>query len=316
MDILKSIEEQIQEIQKMNPNISLEAVKTHIQRAEILYELGKNNGDQQYFTDVIYRTNQAFEGSLKQAYMILTGQPEAKVSKKRTVDVEDYFASNSIFHQRVLHHFKNYRQEWRNKSTHDFKLFFSESEAFLAIVNVSAYSFLLFNQIIERIAYNIDKDRLEKANTQKEIINQIVNQKDFGLQRKLIELIKEFSKNELLLNTKFKEVEIIGAFAAFLDIASENFEVESEVFVSIDNQKMNIDLLINSDDEESIIEIRKSATMINDSFQHQILKFMEAGNIKNTIIWFPRYVSADEDLEIINQYFQSKNDEYNITIIK
>lgn len=45
---------------------------SHIEIAERHYENGKS-GDDYLFTDVIYRSNQAFEGILKEAYRIISG---------------------------------------------------------------------------------------------------------------------------------------------------------------------------------------------------------------------------------------------------
>lgn len=116
MDILKSIKEQVKEIKGLSTKYSLEQIITHIERAELYYIEGMDKVDENYFTDVVYRTNQAFEGSLRQSYMILADKSEKQTKNKRTFDIEDYFESNSIFNDRVLKLFKNYRMEWRNKS--------------------------------------------------------------------------------------------------------------------------------------------------------------------------------------------------------
>ena len=107
MDTLKLIEEQIKQIRDLSPDVSLERVLTHLERAELYYQIGKKVGDDNYFTDVVYRTNQAFEGSFKQSYRILADKTEKQANNKRTVDIENYFESESIFNERVLHFFKN-----------------------------------------------------------------------------------------------------------------------------------------------------------------------------------------------------------------
>lgn len=316
MDILKSIQNQIKEIHNLSSDISLDAVQTHIERAEKLYDLGTKGGDEQFFTDVIYRTNQAFEGSLKQAYMILNNQSEEKTNKKRTVDIENYFETNSIFHERVLHHFKNYRQEWRNKSTHDFKLFFSESEAFLAIVNVSAYTYVLFNQIIEKLAYNVEKERLANENKQLKVINSITKQKDVNLKTKTISLIQEFSKTTNIFQKNIKEVEIIGALRAFLESASDDYKVQSEVSYQIGSQKIHIDLLLDTDDEELIIEVKRPNLKHNSSYDQQMIKYMELANIPNSILWIPRPIKEGEKLDVVVTKMRIGSTEYETTIVK
>jgi hypothetical protein len=74
------------------------------------------HGDETAFTDAIYRTNQAFEGSLKEAYRVLTGKNPLKL---RPFDIETFFQEQRILRSRVLAQFSNYRTEWRNPATHD-----------------------------------------------------------------------------------------------------------------------------------------------------------------------------------------------------
>jgi hypothetical protein len=81
---------------------------------------------------------------------VLAGKDPAK---QRPYDIEKYLEQKAAFRQRVLAQFTNYRTEWRNPSTHDYKLDFDESEAFLAIVSVSAFACLLFDQIAEHLSY-------------------------------------------------------------------------------------------------------------------------------------------------------------------
>jgi len=144
LDIFKSIKEQVKEIKKLSSKYSFEQIITHIERAELYYFEGIEKNDENFFTDVVYRTNQAFEGSLRQSYMVLADKTEKQTKSKRTFDIEEYFESNLIFNDRVLKLFENYRKEWRNKSSHDHKLFFNQSEAFLAVINVSSYVYVLF----------------------------------------------------------------------------------------------------------------------------------------------------------------------------
>jgi hypothetical protein len=177
LDTLTAIKEQISEIRDLSSAVTLEKVLIHIERAEFFYHQGSLSGDENYFTDVIHRTNQAFEGSLRQSYMILAEKTEKQANSRRTIEIEDFFETNLIFNERVLHFFRNYRQEWRNKSTHDFKLFFDQSEAFLAIVNVSAYIYVLLNQIIEKLAFDNEKERLKGEKEKKKLISAIINKK-------------------------------------------------------------------------------------------------------------------------------------------
>ena len=45
------------------------------------------------FNDVVYRTNQAFEGALKEAYVVLTGEA---AGRKTPNDIEKYLETNNF----------------------------------------------------------------------------------------------------------------------------------------------------------------------------------------------------------------------------
>jgi uncharacterized protein (DUF927 family) len=83
----------------------------------------KKEDDYRLFTDAIHRLNQAYEGSLKEAYQMLTGNKPDKMSPH---EIEQSFQKDLILKERVLTFFENYRRDWRNTSTHDYKLCFSE----------------------------------------------------------------------------------------------------------------------------------------------------------------------------------------------
>ena len=94
---------------------------------------GSDTADDTAFTDAIYRANQAFEGSLKEAFRVVAAKDPEKV---RPFDIENFLQENSILRGRVLEQMSRYRPEWRNPSTHDYQLDFDEDEALLAIVSV------------------------------------------------------------------------------------------------------------------------------------------------------------------------------------
>jgi hypothetical protein len=103
------------------------AVVRHIEMAERHFANALENSDGDLFTDVISRTNHAFEGILKESYKILA---EKNPTKKRPFDIETYLADSNVFQPRVMELFMNYRTRWRNPSTHDHVITFIESEAF------------------------------------------------------------------------------------------------------------------------------------------------------------------------------------------
>ena len=135
MNLVETLQKKIEVLGAGEYVPGLRAVLMHIETAFKHLSRGQRTDDQAAFTDAIYRTNQAFEGSIKEAYRVLAGQDPTKT---RPFDIENYLEKNSVFRTRVLNQISSYRKEWRNPSTHDYKLDFDESEAFLAIVSVSA----------------------------------------------------------------------------------------------------------------------------------------------------------------------------------
>lgn len=129
----------------------LRAVRVHIDAAVRHLVRGQTEPDETLFTDVIFRCNQAFEGSIKEAYRVLVGEDP---KKKTPYEIETFFGSSKLLREKVLSQFINYRKEWRNPSTHDYTLDFDEDEALLAIVSVTAFSIVLCDQIDSKLAFN------------------------------------------------------------------------------------------------------------------------------------------------------------------
>lgn len=150
MDLRKSLNERIDAIADGEHKVGLEAVSRHIDAAMRHHARGRKDGDETAYADAIYRCNQAFEGSIKEAYRVLAQKdPE----KKSPAQIEKFLSTGSVLRGRVLAQLTNYRQEWRNPSTHDYKLDFDEDEALLAIVSVSAFAIVLCDQIIEKLTF-------------------------------------------------------------------------------------------------------------------------------------------------------------------
>ena len=149
MDLLETFRERAAALPTGDHTPGLRAVIQHIVAAEAHLARGRA-GDDTAFTDVIYRTNQAFEGVLKEAYRVLASQnPEAV----RPFEIEVYLQQASVLQPRVISHLSSYRTAWRNPSTHDHRLSFTEDEALFAIVTITAFAVMLTNQISEKLNF-------------------------------------------------------------------------------------------------------------------------------------------------------------------
>lgn len=313
MDILKSIKEQVKEIKRLSGKYSFEQIITHIERAELYYLEGIEKADDNFFTDVVYRANQAFEGSLRQSYMVLADKTEKQTSVKRTFDIEEYFESNFIFNDRVLKLFENYRKEWRNKSSHDHKLFFNQSEAFLAVINVSSYVYVLFNQIIEKLAFLRQQEELKEQKEKKKIISKIFADKGHSLKDKIIELIKEISIDNEQLNSQTTETEIIGMFNAFIESASPTSKVFTNYKIESNGKIYRPDILIELEEEKLIIEIKRSLSL-DMAHEEQLLRYMKTIKAEEGILWYPASVPSKNFLRIDDMTYLERDIYYTTTI--
>lgn len=149
MDLQQILGDKISSLPDGEHTAGLGAVRTHIEAAGRHFERGQAN-DESAFTDVIYRCNQAFEGSVKEAYRVLAKKDPAKTTPAQ---IETYLIEKRTLRQKVLSQFTNYRTEWRNESTHNYKIDFDEDEALLAITSVTAFAIVLIDQIEAKLAF-------------------------------------------------------------------------------------------------------------------------------------------------------------------
>lgn len=295
MDLLKSIKNKSDYFSNSEENQGIYKVVSHIEIAERHYESGKK-GDDYYFNDVIYRCNQAFEGALKEAYRIITRNDPENLTPHR---IEKYFEENSVLKGRVLALFTNYRMEWRNKSTHDYKLYFSEQEAFLAIVSISAFISILFDQMLEKNAY--EKEKIEIESGQVEKIS--IDRKD-SLLENTIELLKWFSK---VIPTKasgattpaLSEREVIGSLYAYVNELAGDIKAipEFEIKAKDGKGKYYADFYFQRKNEHLLIEVKKyhglSKRQLSDGTD-QLATYMATLGINKGVLYIPPVMSNVE----------------------
>lgn len=263
-------------------SLGLKAVLAHIETAIRHLERGQKTLDETAFTDTIYRTNQAFEGSLKEAYKVFTDKESERITPNQ---IENYIQENDILKPRVLQQFTNYRQEWRNPSTHDYTLNFDESEAFLAIVSVCAFTNVLIDQISQHIAFEnaSQVSGAEKA----EIRKHIVEGKNLELLDKVTELFQEFVKtyDEDDSSHSVRENELLGALTGFLSVIAPELNTTLEVSISKEPRRV-VDLIISDGTSEVLIELKvRYSRGLVDSGISQMAKYIEASGIKNAILF-------------------------------
>lgn len=280
MDIISLVKKQIEQIEKFDKSIYLNAIKIHLERAEIYLEKGVE--DSYYYNDVIYRTNQAYEGALKESYKVLAQKSSKEVEKDTPFRIEKFFESNSIFKERVLELFGTYRNNWRNKSTHDYKLFFDENEAFIALVTVSAFVHLLLKQINEKLIYNQEEHRLKKVEGYVERLNKLIETEKTLHQKLTLLLAEYFEENKIILSSKIAENEIQSMVNAYLNGIAIDFQVE----LNPEFEKfLRPDFLVKNLFEKVIIEIKKYLIQIKiEPAIEQLLTYMSTAEIERGIL--------------------------------
>ncbi|MBY3489431.1 hypothetical protein [Rhizobium laguerreae] len=251
LDVIQTLEDKIQKLQNGPHVAGLKAVKLHLDAAERHLKRGQAEADDSSFTDVIFRCNQAFEGSVKEAYRVLTDKDP---QKKTPAEIEKYLADGDLLRKRVLDQFTRYRQEWRNPSTHDYTLDFDEDEALLAIVTVSVFAIVLCDQIEGKLAY--DEAAAAQSST-------VVDEPSLPLLELVSQLVHTFAKDHLdaglargSVHLRYPRIE--GSLAGFLSAELAKFP---DISVTPNKRigRLEVDVLIERETEKVVIELKHSA---------------------------------------------------------
>jgi len=293
MDLVDTLRKKIEVLDDGDYVPGLKAVLRHIETAFRHLSRGQDTDDDTAFTDAIYRTNQAFEGSIKEAYRVLADQDPAK---KRPYDIENYLEQNNTFRSRVLSQLTTYRTEWRNPSTHDYKLDFDGSEAFLAIVSVSAFACLLLDQIAERLSFK--KSQAEAEAQKVALAANLAQSQNAALLVRATELLSQFCSQHLPQSTptgKQSESQLVGALHGFLSSAAPELTVQTEAVLDA-AKHYRADLLLSRDDEKVIIEIKRR--MMKQGISNamvQVESYLAISETQNGIVIFLPEVPSEMD---------------------
>ncbi|WP_419891595.1 hypothetical protein [Paenibacillus xylanexedens] len=294
MDLLEKIKEKKVMLEGTDSVEGIAAVIRHIEMAERHLNMATSENDDELINDVIYRTNQAFEGILKEAYVVLTEESNKKITPHQ---IEKHLIETNVFTQRVMELYTNYRQNWRNPSTHDHKLFFDEQEALLAIVSVSAFIYILFDQIIEQINFKKEQSEVQKTD---ELIQTLG--KDYEIlpfSKQISVLILKFSQ-KLLRNevTSLHEIEIIGQLGGFISVLDPSINIIKEDFLMNEYHYMP-DFIFEKDGKKIVVEIKlpRKLTSIR-SVKEQIKKYISVGTFDSGLIFFPPMYESQSMCEI------------------
>ncbi|MDO9616367.1 MAG: hypothetical protein Q7J43_01655 [Pseudomonas sp.] len=320
MDLLAEIKEKHSRLDE-SERVGLSAVIQHLEQAEQLLQLGREKPA--CFTDVIYRTNHVYEGCLKEAYRIITTK---NPTNKNLIDIEKHLESNNLLRPRVVDLMKRYRTDWRNPSTHEHELFFSEQEAVLAIISVSAFATILIDQII--VHKNLPSSLDNKTLRIKTWTEEHPDYSNLPFQEKIISLIAAFSQSK---KPDIKPAEVALTEDIYTEALAQFLrENDPSLFISTNCQiathtgaTINPDLMIALDSTLSTtitIEIKSSSVRgkLRDAAIKQALKYAAASNPKESILFFisdkpakiktqPHYINNNGEIITITEIFPDQN---------
>jgi len=295
MDIAELLRKKIATLEDGDFMPGLRAVQLHIETAFRHLSRGQTLNDETAFTDAIYRTNQAFEGSIKEAYRVLAAQDPAR---KRPFEIENYLETNGVFRPRVLSQFTNYRTEWRNPSAHDYKLDFDESESFLAIVSVTAFACVLIDQIAERLAF--EKSKAE-AEAQKNQVERRMASDSTDLLSQTIEAIKEYCAHHIPQHgSPQTEAQWIGSLHGFLASTLPNALLKANAPIDFGSRHFETDLLVSLDQVRVVVELKQRYRESNyKNALYQVESYMMASGIEfGILLYLPGAPCEMEETEV------------------
>ena len=284
MDLLDTIRKKIYALDEGEHVLGLKAVLQHIETSFRHLSRGQDSEDETAFTDAIYRTNQAFEGSIKEAYRVLAKQDP---DKKTPFEIETYLEKNSVFRSRVLTQLTTYRTGWRNPSTHNYRLDFDESEAFLAIVSVSAFACLLLDQMAERLAF--DKAQAEAESQKASLQTALHETKNADPLVRVTKLLTQFCAIHLRRSQdspRQSEAQTIGALHGFISSAAPMLNVQIEAALD-PARPLHADLVITDGEDRIIVEVKRQFMRKNyANVVAQVEHYLLVGGIKKAVILF------------------------------
>ena len=248
MDLTEELKRKVEGLGQHTRKEGIRAAIRHVEVAERYLMRGRAEEDPDAFNDVIYRTNQAFEGMLKEAYAVLTDKDASKLSPHL---IEKHLLDSKKLASRVLTLFTNYRQEWRNPATHDHTLLFTDDEALLAIVSVSAFLVVLLDQVIETASFKRERAQAEQRRGMAATEPTTTSHESFA--ERVLALLASFGVGEQ--NTPRTEAEIIGRLSGHIVGSDPSIRVVPDADLG-DHHRA--DLLLERNGQKLVIEVKRA----------------------------------------------------------
>lgn len=227
--------------------VGLASVVRHLEIAESHFDRARNEENDDYLNDAVYRANQAYEGSLKEAWRVLIGSDP---NKKKTFELERGLKKSGVLTERARNLLQNYREQWRNPSTHDHTLLFGSQDAFLALWSAIAFATVLLDQIITKLSER-------EANSSVELLAAAAA--DAGPpNRPLAEHLVDFANTPRAFirsdGRLRSEAELIGWLSAYTKLTDRSISVETYPKLEAGIQP---DLILTRGRERMVVELKR-----------------------------------------------------------
>jgi hypothetical protein len=280
MDLLAEIRRKIEALPEANRSGPMEVVR-HLEQCERLLVRGRDR-EPEFFNDIVYRTNQAFEGALKEAYRALESKDPDKITLHK---IEQHLTKNSIVRPKVASLMQNYRMDWRNPSTHDYTLRFDESEGVLALTSVSAFFLALLGQIQDKLAIkDITLPPPETIPPVKVHGDEFINEVAIQIVRALFSLGASAREN-------ISEQQAVLLLVNALSTSNPNWKIEIQPAVNTPGGVvLRPDLLVESNGRKTIIEVQMASGNASRraSAVEQLKRYIRAAAIRyGILLWMP-----------------------------
>ena len=164
----------------------------------------------------------------------------------------------------------------------------------MAINTVSSFAYVLINQILEALAFQVEKTKDLNLNN---LVKQI-HKEDYSFEDKIISVINAFiiKNKEIIENDDYREVEIMGLFNGFLNSIAKNiFLIKREPVVVASGQELRPDFILSQDNEHAIIEF-KSRRIEKDIelVRSQLIRYLMLSNIHIGVIFYFKRLKTEE----------------------
>jgi hypothetical protein len=273
MDLLAILKSRCDALPAGDHTLGLKAVVQHVEAAERHLARGRDLADESAFTDVIYRTNQAFEGAMKEAFRVLTSRSPTRTA---VAEIERFLTTGNVLRPLVLAQLRTYRKDWRNESTHDYRLAFDEDEALLAIASVCVFAIVLVDQITEKLHFvNAKANTCPVPPTRQTTVERVVG------------ALQSFRFGyDIRQHVILREAEVLGALGGYLSASFPDLVVSVGPEL-VPGKREHVDIIIKDSESQLIIELKlgRITTQRIESSLVQVQHYMSLAGIKDAIVF-------------------------------